>query len=280
MMRPSNGKFAMNKWEIFSLLVSLWLVAGVLRSQTCGNPAGAAGKGLLTMTANGAYQTLEQGSQRVVSKRYFLKTQYGLAPWLDVYGLLGSTQVTMKNNSPTGTDYRDKYRFAYGAGLNVLLNPAKPKPKRRTARMVRTSPQPSVYFWGGASIIRYPAEAVFDEAKNGILHEYMWKYDCREVTGHAGFLFPYRFLKFYVAGIGWAIQRLDAKREFLLGIPNDPIYKGEAKATYQSGLWTGGMAGVQVDLQQNYSLTVEAIAFNKSDYRIMIGISQTGIRTW
>jgi len=231
------------------------------------------------MALNGAYQTLEHGNQTFVSRRVFFKAMYGLAPWLDAYGLVGGTQVAMKNNNPAVTDYKDRSRFAYGVGFNVLANPSPPKSRRPVGRSIRSASRSRIGFWGGASIIRYPAEAVYNLSHTSVVREYHWKYDCREITGHAGVVIPYRALKFYAGGIGWAIQRLDTKREIALSgtsSSSDITVKGR----YQSGLWTGGMAGIQVDLPQNYSLTVEAIGFNKSDYQIMIGISQTGIRTW
>jgi hypothetical protein len=255
-----------------------------LSAQTCGGPAGAMGKGQLTMGLSDTYQTLWHGNQQAVSNRIFLKTQYGLAPWLDVYGLLGNIQSTMKNNRTDLNNYKDKSRFTYGVGFNVMLNPASPKPKRTTRRPARPASRNDIGFWGGATVIRYPAEGVYDQSINvlgySFVREYALKYDCREVTGHAGIFIPYRFLKFYAAGVGWAIQRLDTKKEYLVGVSEEPIKVGEVKATYQSGLWTGGLIGVQIDLPQQYAITIEALGFNKANYQIMVGISQTGMQTW
>lgn len=252
--------------------------------QTCGGPAGAMGKGQLTMALNGAYQTLNHINQQAVSTRFFIKTQYGLAPWLDVYGLLGNVQLTLKHNRQDVNDYKDKYRFAYGAGFNVLLNPVSPKPKRANRRAASSASLNYIGFWGGANVIRYPAEGVYDQSINvlgySFVREYALKYDCREVTAHAGIFIPYRFLKFYAAGVGWAIQRLETKKEYLVGVSEEPIKVGEAKGKYQSGLWTGGLIGVQIDLPEQYAITIEALGFNTANYQIMVGISQTGMQGW
>jgi hypothetical protein len=263
-----------------SILLCLFLSHGCGFSQTCGNPAGTAGKGQWTMALNGAYQTLNHEKQTFVSKRAFFKAMYGLAPWLDAYGLVGGTQVSMKNHDPDVTDYKDRNRLAFGAGFTILANPSPPRSLRSVRPSARSSAHSGVGFWGGANVIRYPAEAVYDLSGTSFVHEFRWKYDCREITGYAGIVIPHRMLKFYAGGVGWAIQRLDTKNETVLSDFSDPIDKGTAKSTFQNGLWTGGMAGIQLDLPQNYSITLEAIAFNKNYYQVMIGISQTGIRSW
>ena len=270
----------MNNRALVVFMVSVWLAACVLQSQTCGNPAGTAGKGQTTMGMSGAYQIHQDGQQKMVSNRIFFKAMVGLAPWLDVYGLAGTTQVRMKSTLTGIPEFKDKHRFGYGAGFNFLLNPSPPKPKRSTRGSMGSAAPTRIGFWGGGNIIRYPAEAVYDLSSGTVVHEYRMTYDCREITIHAGIVIPYRMLKIYAGGVGWAIQRPETKKEYLLGISTEPIFKGDAKATYQSGLWTGGLFGIQVDLPENYSLTVEAIGFNKANYQIMIGISQTGIRNW
>jgi hypothetical protein len=250
-----------------------------LYAQTCGNPAGTAGRGLWTMSLSGAYQTLDHGSQTFISNRVFFKAMYGLAPWFDAYGLIGGTQVSMKNHDPALTDYRDKSRLAFGGGFNILLNPPPPRANRSARPSARSGSQAGIGFWGGANIIRYPAEAVYSLSNTPFVHEFRWKYDSREITGHAGIVIPYGNLKFYAGGIGWALQRLDTKREVATD-GSSSLRDVTLKGRYQSGLWTGGMGGIQLDLPQNYSLTLEAIAFNKSYYQIMIGVSQTGVRAW
>ncbi len=279
-MKTSNGNTAMYIRKFVLMLASAILVSRPALSQTCGNPAGTAGKGQTTIGLSGAYQTLADGKQTFKSNRLFFKAMQGLAPWLDVYGLVGGTRVQFDPIAKGIASYQDKARLAYGAGFNVLLNPAASSRTGMTRGRAGSARQASVGFWGGANIIRYPAEAVYDLNSGAVVHQYRMKHDFREITGHAGIVIPFGTLKLYAGGVGWAVQRLDKKSEYLLGISADPIHKGDAKATYQSGLWTGGMSGLQVDLPGNYALTLEVIAFNKDYYQITIGVSQTGIRAW
>jgi hypothetical protein len=280
MMSPSNRDTAMNSRKFAFVLAFAILVSRTSLSQTCGNPAGTAGNGQTTISLSGAYQTLADGKQTFQSYRLFFKAMQGLAPWLDVYGLVGGTRVKMNPIAQGIASVQDRSRLAYGAGFNLLLNPTQSKRTGTTRGRTGSARQGSVGFWGGANIIRYPAEAVYSVSSGAVIHEYRMKHDFREITGHAGILIPFGTLKLYAGAVGWAVQRLDKKSEYLLGISTDPIHKGDAKATYQSGLWTGGISGLQVDLPRNYALTLEVIAFNKDYYQVMIGISQTGIRAW
>lgn len=265
---------------VFVLASAIWASQAAF-PQTCGNPAGTAGKGQTTVGLSGAYQTIGEAKQKFQSYRVFFKAMQGLAPWLDVYGLVGGTRVKIDPAAQGIPSFQDRSRLAYGAGFNLLVNPSQSKRTGAARGRAGSARQGSVGFWGGANIIRYPAEAVYDiSSATAVAHEFRMKHDFREITGHAGILIPFGKLKLYVGGIGWAVQRLDKKSEYLLGISDEPIHKGDAKATYQSGLWTGGMSGLQVDLPRNYALTLEVIAFNKDYYQITAGISQTGLRTW
>jgi hypothetical protein len=267
------------KTKHMSFVLLPLLASGFLSAQTCGNPAGTAGKGLWTMALNGAYQTLDQGSQTTESRRVFFKTQYGLATGLDAYGMVGAVQLTMKN-SPSGFSVsKDKYRLAYGAGFSFRTpsGPAKPAPARRNRKARSSTP---LVLFGGGNVIRYPSEATYRKTGDYWTQEFNLKYDCREASGHAGILLPGKILKFYLGGAVWAIQRMDTKKQKLVALDGSETVLGTKKGKYQSGLWTGGMVGLQYDLPGNYSLSVEGIAFNQEYYQIMVGISQTGIRPW
>jgi hypothetical protein len=267
-----------NKRSTF-LLLSL-LVSGILSAQTCGNPAGATAKAQWTMALNGAYQTLDQGSQTAESRRLFFKTQYGLAAGLDAYGLIGAVQMTMKNNPAGFSVSKDKYRFAYGAGFSFQTSSpaAKPAPRTRVRNTRKSTP---LVLFGGGNVIRYPSEAVYRKTGGSYTQEFLLKYDCREATGFAGILLPAKTLKFYLGGAVWAIQRLDTKKQKMITSDgSETLFTDTKKGKYQSGVWTGGMVGLQYDLPENYSLSVEGIIFNQDYYQIMVGISQTGIRHW
>jgi hypothetical protein len=256
-------------------------------AQICGNPAGTGGKALVAMSVNGGLQTLDHGDQKAESRRIFAKTSYGMLSNVDVYGLLGGVRLDLDAADRDVTVSDGRFRFAYGAGFSVTLNAPKPAvrtPVRRTVR--RTSSGMSVGVWAGGQVIRYPAEAVYRQtievAGSSFLRQFDLKYDCREWTGHAGFIVPlYPWLKAYAGGVGWGIQRLDTKREYLINEAEGVSQSlGRKKGRYQSGIWTGGLAGVEFDLPQNYSISAEVIAFNRDYYQVMVGISQSGLRTW
>lgn len=279
-----NGKVMPMKKRFLIRSVAVVTLTGWLSgfAQTCGNPAGAKGRGLWTMALSGAYQTLDEGTQTAETRRILFKTQYGLGSGLDAYGLIGAVDLAMKHNSPGFSVSNDKYRIAYGAGFSFQMpsQGAKPAPRAR-ARNARASrnPNPLVLF-GGGNILRFPSEAVYTKPGDYWAQEFRLKYDSREATGHAGILIPGRTLKFYIGGAVWAVQRLDTKKQTLIASDGVETVVGTKKGKYQSGVWTGGMVGVQYDLPENYSLSVEGVAFNQEYYRIMIGISQTGIRPW
>jgi hypothetical protein len=271
---------------IRTLLVPPLMLASSAGAQICGNPAGTGGKALVAMSISGGYQTLDHGDQRADSRRMFIKTSYGLASNLDVYGLLGGVRLDMDSGKSGVTVSDGRTRFAYGAGFSLSLNNPKAagkKPAWRTAR--KASSGPSIGLWGGGHIIRYPAEAVYrqsiDVAGSSFIREFALKYDCMEVTGHGGFIVPFGRMKLYAGGVGWAMQRLDTKRERLIN-EADAVDQslGKKKAKYKSGIWTGGLAAIQFDLPQNYTVSAEVIAFNQQYYQVMVGISQSGLRTW
>jgi hypothetical protein len=270
----------MNCRRFVFALASAILASSTALSQTCGNPSGTAGKGETTVGLSGAYQTFSDGKLTFQTDRLFFKAMQGLSPWLDVYGLVGGTRVKLDPVAKGIPSFQDRSRLAYGAGFNVLLNPTQSKRTSMNRGRARSAPKTSVGLWGGANVIRYKAEAVFDLNSGAMVHEYKMEHDFREVTGHAGILIPLGKIKWYGGVVGWGVQRLDKKKEYLLGISADPIHKGDAKATYQSGLWTGGLSGLQLDLPRNYALTLEVIAFNKEYYQVTVGISQTGTRAW
>jgi hypothetical protein len=273
---------------IRTLLVPPLIFASYAGAQICGNPAGTGGKALVAMSISGGVQTLDHGDQRADSRRMFVKTSYGLASGLDVYGLLGGVRLDMESGKAGITVTDGRTRFAYGAGFSLSLNPAgRPangrKPVRMTAR--RTSSGASIGFWGGGHVVRYPADAVYqqtiDVAGSAFIRKFELNYECTEWTGHAGFIVPLNRIKLYAGGVGWGIQRMDTKREFLINEAESVSQSlGKKKGKYQSGTWTGGLAGIQFDLPQNYAISAEVIAFNRQYFQVMVGISQSGLRTW
>lgn len=258
-------------------------------AQICGNPIGATQKGVLTMSLNGTYQHVSDPVQNIISKRIFFKTQWGLGPKLDIYGLLGNVQLGMSRiNAPsTITDYKDKYRFSYGVGFastlgGFSLSSSPPRSKVRARQRKPSPPANLARVFAGGHVIWYPSESSYEETREilnyTVTHQYAMKYDIMEATGYAGISIPYRVFRLYFGGIGWGIDRKERKTEYLVGIGNgdESIELGKEKGRYRSGIWTGSLVGIQWNLPQQYSITVEAIGFNSQNYQIMIGISQSG----
>ena len=101
------------------------------------------------------------------------------------------------------------------------------------------------------------------------------KYKWLEMKAHLGLIFKYRSVRLYVAGAGWTLNRKDRKEEYLER-ENMETPLGKTEADFGSGLWTGGILGVELRISGNYTIGVESLLFNRNDYQIMIGISQTG----
>ena len=256
------------KIMLFWFLLFSGMVVSSLHAQMAGNPVGVRGQGEWTISALGMYMNQNLGSETAVSRRIFMKSNWGLTPWLDFYLLGGAVQLEMKTGKEGVIDYKDKYRFAYGVGLNVSFKPAQ---------------NSSFWIWGGVHGIRFPSYGYFMEdiyiGAAAYVQKFDMKYDWREIGGNLGIVLPYHSFRFYAAGVGWFLQRFDTKREYLEN-GNSVSFLGKQKGEYRSGLWTGGVVGLEINLPQRYSFSVEALFFNESNYQIMIGICQTGGSAW
>jgi len=238
----------------------------LLNGQMTGNPVGVRGEGEWTVSAIGTYMNQQLGYETVVSRRILLKSTWGVTPWLDVYCTGGGVQVDLNSSEANVVDYKGKYRFGYGLGFNLAVKP-----------------EFNVWIWAGAQALRFPSEGSFleylDVGGESNYREFEMKYDWREFQGHLGVVFPCRFLRFYTAGVVWAIQRLETKREFL-EYGSSRSFLGEVQGEYRSGVWTGGVFGVEFLLPQEYSISVECLLFNEENYQVMVGVCQTGFAKW
>ena len=268
------------------LVVFLFMGPALGSAKPLGSPVDVRGRKQLTIALNTSYQAFRPGNQSAVVQKVFLKTGWGITRWLDVYGFFGNTRLEMKNFRSDLNDTRDKFRFAYGLGFCATHRLGRPavraKSKSKTRSAARTMPE----YWlcGGVYAMRYPAEGVYNQSVNYIgssfVKQNVLRYDTREFAAFAGIYVPYRFLRVYAGGVGWLQQRVDKKQQYIQNLSEQPLKIGEKTQTYQSGLWTGGVLGVQVNLPQNVSITLETVAFNRQNYQISVGVCQTGIRAW
>ncbi len=238
----------------------------LLNGQMAGNPVGVRGDGEWTVSAIGTYVNQQLGHETAVSRRILLKSTWGVAPWLDVFCTGGGVQVDLNRSEANVGDYKGKYRFGYGLGFNLTLKL-----------------EFNAWLWGGGQALRFPSRGSFLEYLNtggeSDCREFEMTYDWREFQGHLGLVFPYRSLRFYVAGVLWAIQRLETKQEYLQ-FGDFRYFLGEVQGEYRSGAWTGGVFGVEFLLPQRYSICIESLVFNEENYQVMVGICQTGFAEW
>lgn len=252
-------------------IIGIFLVAificPTLFAQTFGSPIETRGTGEWTLSAVGTYMNQQVGTETTVSTRALVKSAWGITPWLDFYVMGGGVQVDLEKNDANITDYSDKYRLGYGAGLNLLFKPSR-----------------STKFWivAGGQVLRFKSEGSFYEdlivGSEMYTREFAMKYDWREVRANIGIVIPSKKFNLYLGGTGWWLQRMETKREYLdSGSYNSFI--GEESGEFRTGLWTGGMVGIEILLPHRYSISIEALFFNESDYHLMVGICQTG-QTW
>jgi hypothetical protein len=256
----------MRRIRLFSSMI-LFITCGFipLRAQMLGNPITAQGKGQWTMGLSATYLNQQIESTEVFSNRVFVQSRWGVTEALDVFGTLGYARLKI-NVQKTGTaDYKDKFRFAYGMGFHFLTHPF---PENN-----------NIAFWTSGHVFTFPSEGAFENTFSVLGSPYVrrfeMKYDWGEGVASAGWMIPYRSVMLYAGVAGWGIRRFEEKTEYLL-LSEGKSLQGSEKATYQSGVWSGGVAGFRVILPQNYSVGVECLYFNEQSYQIMAGISQTG----
>ncbi len=251
----------MLKNKMILIIMLCGAVAGTGWAQMAGNPTGTTGARQWTINANGTYFYQGVGSEKVVSNRFLLKSNWGVTDWLDLYIQGGVANLESRVNSLNTTDYRDKYRFAYGGGFSTSYGPGKLKA------------------WASANVLRFRSQGNFIETlligSQTYDKRFEMGYDWREFRAFLGSSYSYRRFTFYLAAAGWYLWRLDTKDEYLES-GSSSTYMGQVKDTYRSGLWSGLLAGIQMNLPQHYAINIEVLLFNETNVQIMAGISQTG----
>ncbi len=255
------------KYLIAALLISAPF-SSELFSQLSGNPTWSSGKGIWSMSAGGAYINQQVGSEIEISRRYILKSSWGITPWLDFYLMGGAVQLELQSQKDMVSDFRDKFRFACGFGFHMAH---------------RLGSLGSVSLYSDIQALRFVSQGSFidDFEIEGqmFLNHYKMKYDWREFRGQAGIVVPYGSFRFYVAGAVWYLWRLEKKREYR-EYGSEMSFLGEYEGEYLSDVWTGGIAGIELVLPKRYAITLECLFFNMNNYHIMIGICQTGRLGW
>ena len=255
------------KNRIVIVVTLLFLLHMSLSAQMSGNPVGAQGgewsMGLSTSTLKHVI-----GEYTSESQRHVLKSAWGIMPVMDFYVMAGGVQLKMESDSKTLEPFKGKYKLGIGTGLKINLVDDK------------TS---GFGLWADGHIFRFTAEGSYEELQMisgaSYYREHELYYDWREFRCDIGITIPIKHVKFYAAGSLFNVWRKDTKDEYL----NDgetKTYLGKSKDEYKSGNWTGGLAGLEIQLPEQYHISVEFMGLNKKNYQIMVGISQTGISQW
>ncbi|NQT26739.1 hypothetical protein HQ585_15390 [candidate division KSB1 bacterium] len=246
--------------KIIPVLI-ITLFSSTVFSQMAGNPAGVKGNGKLTLSVSGTYLNQVLVTETAVSKRILGKCVWGATSKIDLFITMGSVGLKMQSEESGVSDYEDKKRFAIGFGLNVEL-----------ASRSKSSPYS---IWVNAKTLRFESSGTYYIYDNTGNSEWQsdFTYDWREaqVTLCAKYYFP--TFNIYGGVLGWMLQRHDEKMELSGG-----QLWGPERQTYQSGMWTGALVGMEFPLPYEYSFSVEAVFFNAENYQIMVGFTQTGLQ--
>ncbi|HDQ44075.1 MAG TPA: hypothetical protein ENN17_01080 [bacterium] len=244
-----------------------WIVAVIsmspLHAQTVGNPLGVRGHGEWTVSASVNYTEQQTANQTAIIRRQAFKVMRGMTPRLDMYVTAGRAQLCLSPPSSRLSGYRDKYRFLYGAGLTAVLKPE--------------TPHSPYQIWFGAQGLRFRSEGTYDfDLSEGGGETLVWQksvaYDWREGQAVLGMSYPvHHNIRLYLGGVAWVLQRIDTQRELWSDSWSKPH-----QSTFQSGMWTGGIFGVELLLPKQYSIGCEVLVFNEKNFQIMAGICQTG----
>ena len=246
---------------IISAFLFLLLFAGGAGAQIAGNPVASSGTKEWTVGLSSTYFYQTIGRELTTANRFLLKSGWGVFPWLDLYVMGGASNLKMdRRDDYTISDYSDKYRFAYGGGVNALVGD-------------------KLQLWFGANAMRFKSRGNFTEplliTGQTYIKRFEMNYDWREFKGYLGIAFNIGSFTFYGAGAGWYLWRIESKDEYRDG--NGSVsYIGHDEGEYSSGLYTGAIVGIEMKLPQRYTITLEALLFNERNLQIMAGISQTG----
>lgn len=249
------------RYIIQSSVLLLALFAGQIQAQISANPVNSSGAKEWTVSASGTYVYQHIGNELVTSNRFLAKSGWGLVDWLDAYVVAGASNLVLdRQDGGIVSDYRDSYRFTYGAGLNGMVGK-------------------QLQLWFGGSALRFRSEGNFREpliiSGQTYIKRFEMNYDWREVKAYLGIALNISQFKVYVAGAGWHLWRIEKKKEYR-DYGSSTSFVGNERGEYASGLYTGAIIGIEMALPNRCALTVEALLFNESNLQIMAGICQTG----
>ena len=255
------------KYKILVLCIVLLQKYGY--GQIVGNPVGNKGTKKWSVGVSGVYMVQDYLSNtRTISRRFLIKSEWGITPWLDFFALGGGYDLKLDFEKQGFTDFESKFKFCYGAGFDGEFQP---------------TPELPISIWTGAQIFMGPAQGEYFEnisfAGTNITKKYKLDYNWMESKIFLGLIYYGKLFKLYMAAAGWSLQNTST-----LKIYNQSGASWDLEETREgedsSGMWTGAMIGLEFDLPSNYALTFECLLFNEQDFQLMVGFSQTGTPGW
>jgi hypothetical protein len=247
-----------NRVEIFLIAA---LAAASAFGQMAGNPLMVRGAGELTISAMGSLADHDE----FLSKRLLLKSAWGVTSFMDVYGLAGIADLEMQRSGIE--PFEGEMAMAFGAGFTIAG---------------RLFDDPAWEFWGGAQILRFPSSGSYRDFQQNL--EFLMEYDWREVQGYGGIAYRVGPMRLYAGGALWSLQRIEERPAvYVIDRDGERLFRTSdphVESTYQSGVWTGGILGLEFILPQRYAVVLECLAFNENNYQIRLGVCQTGILPW
>ena len=236
--------------------------------QMAASPVATPGTGQWTVSAMGGYFYQGIGSEDAQSYRLLIKSAWGVAPWLDLYAMGGAADLSIDPGDPALSTLDDDFRLAYGLGLNTALD---------------LPVGNGLQFWGGAHAIRYEPRGDFRETlligSDVYTQKSAMKYDWREIKAFAGVALPVGPARFYLGGAAWWLLRKETQTVTRIG-DGSVANLGTVEGEYRSGMWSGGVLGVELRLPDHFALAVEALFFNESNVQVFISLMQTGATGW
>ena len=180
----------------------------------------------------------------------------------------GAADLRIEPGNAALTSLKDDFRLAYGLGFNTALD---------------LPFGPNLQFWGGAHAIRYKPQGRFSEellvGNELYTQKIAMAYDWREIKAFAGVALPMGPARFYVGGAAWWLIRKETQtvtRE----AESSVAHLGTVEGEYRSGLWSGGVLGVELRLPEGFGLALEALFFNESNVQVYLSLMQTGTSGW
>jgi len=204
------------------------------------------------------------GSAEQSSPRLLLQALYGPFEGLGLFGEIGLANLSLQPHDASQSNLTGSYRLALGGGVAVRLHAFK-----RVGVFVHTGGR---FFW----FRNQPsARSSTNVAGTEFVRTLRLNYEWREADGYLGLAKALRAVYVYAGLSGNVVSRPERKSQ---SVWVDGSLQSEVseRGAYQSGLRWLPYVGLDVSLPARLNLNVELRFRNSEDFKVNIGISQTG----